>query len=450
MAMAMATAAAAAFSAGADASDGAAGRASSVFEALSEPAVPKCEEIDGDVFAIRIIDEDRLRTDAGRAATVRCEFHLPSDTSVDSLWAALLPYQIGTKRKVLSDREDPTYFYDTYHAPWREVKVPVGSLTRTEEFTVSGSSPYIIAASLRGPSFPPHAVDKKTGLVAFSQVVGHVPGGRPDVKPECFVRRTAPATVGSKRKLRGQPDPEWDKHTLNVDARRAAPPGGPSAATVVAGGRRDGSDATTTPEEETYSPGLPVLGNAASHRVAYLPPDGQSDTALQEELDRTAPAHRHSRQEEGPDGDRQPGDNTAPGVGASTKKRAVARGAQSGAVPVLLGNAASHRVAYLPPDGQSDTALQEELDREFVQCAEGARASASQRQDDSGGGRAAAPTSIPLRLAAVEEATVGQQSAKPFIVRVADLERIYGIPVVAEGPLPLRLTELEQLAGVRC
>ena len=340
--------------------------------------------ITGDVFAIRIIDEDRLRTATGRAATVRCEFHLPSDTSVDSLWAALLPYHIGTKRKVLSDREDPTYFYDTYHAPWREVKVPVGSLTRTEEFTVSGSSPYIIAASLRGPSFPPHAVDKKTGLVAFSQVVGQVPGGRPDVKPECFVRRTAPATVGSKRKLRGQPDPEWDKHTLNVDARRAAPQGGPSAAS----GQRDDSDATTNREG-------------------------------------------------------QPGDDTKSEVGASAKKRVGARGLQG-----LLGNAASHRVAYLPPDGQSDTALQEELDREFAQSAEGARASASQRQDDSGGGRAAATTSIPLRLAALEKATVGKQSSKPFIERVADLERIYGIPVVAEGPLPLRLTELEQLAGV--
>ena len=186
-------AAAAAFAGGADVS-GAAGRASSVFEVLSEPAaVPKCEVINDDVFAIRI-DEGRLRSAGGSAATVvHCEFHLPAATPITSLWAALLSYQVDTKRKVLSDREDSTYFYDTYHAPWREVKVPVGSLVRTELFAVSGAPPYIIAASLRGPSFPPHAVDKKKGLVAFSQVIGSVPGGRPDVKPECFVRRAAPA-----------------------------------------------------------------------------------------------------------------------------------------------------------------------------------------------------------------------------------------------------------------
>ena len=188
-----AMAAAAAFAGGGDVS-GAADRASSVFEVLSEPAaVPKCEVINDDVFAIRI-DEGRLRSAGGSAATVvHCEFHLPAATPITSLWAALLSYKVDTKRKVLSDREDSTYFYDTYHAPWREVKVPVGSLLRTEQFAVSGPPPYIIAASLRGPSFPPHAVDKKKGLVAFSQVIGSVPGGRPDVKPECFVRRAAPA-----------------------------------------------------------------------------------------------------------------------------------------------------------------------------------------------------------------------------------------------------------------
>ena len=192
-----------------------AGRASSVFEVLggSPSAVPKCEVINEDVFAIRI-DEDRLRT--GPATTVvRCEFHLPEATPITSLWAALLPYNTDTKRKVLSDREDSVYYFDTYHDPWRQIKVPVGNQTvLVEEFTAT-AHPYIIAASLRGPSFPPHLAEKKkTGLVAFSQVVGR------NVKAECFVRRTAPTPVGAKRKLRGQPDAQWDKHDLKAGALR--------------------------------------------------------------------------------------------------------------------------------------------------------------------------------------------------------------------------------------
>ena len=87
--------------------------------------------------------------------------HLPAATAITSLWAALLPYDGDTKRKVLEDREDTYHFYDTYHAPWRAVKVPEGNQMISVDFEAS-SSPYIIAASLRGPTFPPQAAVRKS------------------------------------------------------------------------------------------------------------------------------------------------------------------------------------------------------------------------------------------------------------------------------------------------
>lgn len=194
------------------------GRGSSVFESLGEP-LPKCELISEDVFAIRV-DEDRSSAaagtgTAGTSGTVHCELHLPTMVDIESLWVAQLPYDGDTKRKVLEDRHDATYFYDTFHAPWREVKVPHGRRAVLPVPFAASTSPCIFAASLRGGSFPPMAADKKRALVAFSQVIG---GDDQDARAECFVRRSP--TVGSKRSLRGEPDALWDMHLLQPGAPR--------------------------------------------------------------------------------------------------------------------------------------------------------------------------------------------------------------------------------------
>ena len=68
-------------------------------------------------------------------------------------------------------------------------------------------------------------------------------------------------------------------------------------------------------------------------------------------------------------------------------------------------------------------------------------ASASQHQQTG-----AAAASVPLRLAALEEATMGKQSSKDFVQRAADLEAIYEIAPV--GDLKTRLATLEQEAGL--
>ena len=196
---------------------------------VADDILPKCEELTADVFAIRV---EGVESGAeGLETSVRVKVFLPHGVATDSLWVARLPYTVdsngvrGTKRRVIEDRDDAVYYWDTFHSPWVKARVAEGRSDVEVVFEKEPVGERIYVASCKDSSFPPQLADKQRALVAFSQPL-RVPGSRGSdhellAKAECYValREPGPA-AGAKRSLRGVPATQWDKHLLKEDAPR--------------------------------------------------------------------------------------------------------------------------------------------------------------------------------------------------------------------------------------
>ena len=252
-----------------------------------------------------------------------------------------------------------------------------------------------------------------------------------------------PQAQGSKRKLRGQPDAEWDKHTLKVGARRAAPPDGRRAA------RDDSSAAAIKPETDDGQPPTRQRSHQQEEPENDSHGGGDDSGPVSSETDGAkAPGRKRSRHEDEPDAHKGSGvaarasgsQHQQSGVATAIPKLRLAA-LEEATMGMLSSKDFLQRAGDLEAIYGTAAAGSSLKARLAALEQEAGLASASQHQQTG-----AAAASVPLRLAALEEATMGKQSSKDFVQRAADLEAIYEIAPV--GDLKARLAALEQEAGL--
>jgi hypothetical protein len=213
-------------------------RVSDVFASPGEQ-LPKCEEIGAGVCSIRV-----LKVGGGPRPRIEAKIYLPDHEAIHSVWAALLPHDAGTVRRVVEDRADATHFFDTYHAPWYDQRYTSGSTElpfQCEPKDMKEGDQFILAASVKGDSLPPQPANKMRALVVFSQPFRLLGGNESEflAKAVCFVRKSSSTVAhpGQKRR-RGEADAEWLPHFLQHDAKR---PAATAAASLAAAARESGN-----------------------------------------------------------------------------------------------------------------------------------------------------------------------------------------------------------------